>query len=287
MPTKTWCKTQATRLGICSIQRLKAGGSGSSVIACFHYCPVQLNIMEELNEIIVFENSDGLARLEVQTDYDTVWLTQRQLAELFNKNIRTINEHILNIFKEGEADEDATVRNFRIVRLEGERQVEREVKHYNLDITISVGYRVKSQRGVEFRRWATGVLKQYLIDGYTLNPTRLGKAPGSLLDLFKMQVQLWERQELLNNELQQDIQQLGEKIQHIEAKVKSVDDNYYTIAGYCSLHKIACPFHKAKGWGKTATRLSREQGITTGTAHDERFGLVRTYHQDILKIAIK
>ena len=130
-------------------------------------------------------------------------------------------------------------------------------------------------------------IKQYLIDGYALNDRRLQNAPSSLLDLFKMQVQLWERQELMNTELKDEITHIGKKIQSIESKIKSVDDGYYTIAGYCSLNKIPCPLHKAKEWGKIATKLSRQQIIDTGSAHDERFGRVRTYHQDILKEAIK
>ncbi len=238
-------------------------------------------------EVVVFQSSDGQARLEVTTDYDTVWLSQQQVSQLFDKDIRTVNEHIINIYREGELEEGATVRNFRMVRLEGKREVEREIKHYNLDVVISVGYRVKSQRGVEFRQWATKILKQYLVEGYAINEARLKKAPGSLLDLFKMQVQLWEEQKLTNTEIRDDIKNIGEKIQSIEAKIKSVDDGYYTIAGYCALNKIPCPLHKAKGWGKLATKLSREKNITTGTAHDERFGRVRTYHQNILKAVIR
>lgn len=242
---------------------------------------------EKDKEVVVFESKDGEARLEVRTDFDTVWLSQQQISHLFDKNVRTVNEHIKNIYKEGELEEDPTIRNFRIVQIEGDREVERDVKHYNLDVIISVGYRVKSKRGVEFRQWATRILKQYLIDGYALNEARIRNAPGSLLDLFKMQVQLWERQELVNSELREDIEKIGDKIIAIEARIKSTDENYYTIAGYCALHKIPCPLHKAKEWGKSATRLSRESSTPTGTAHDERFGKVRTYHKDILEQVIQ
>ncbi|MFT4760318.1 MAG: hypothetical protein ACI9XO_002601 [Paraglaciecola sp.] len=98
-----------------------------------------------------------------------------------------------------------------------------------------------------------------------------------------MQVPLWERQELMNLEIRQDIQELGNKIMRIEAEVTSVDDHYYTIVGFCRLQKMACLIHKAKEWGKVATRMSREMSMPTGTAHDERFGKVRTYHVDVLK----
>ncbi len=239
---------------------------------------------EKQNEIIIFQSTDGQARIEVQTDYDTVWLTKDQIAALFQRDRSVISRHINNIFREEELERDDTtsfVQNLH--KTSGGRPLE----YFSLDVIISVGYRVKSKRGVEFRQWATKVLRQYLVDGYALNPVRLKHAPGSLLDLFKMQVQLWERQELLNTEIQEDIKQLGEKILNIEAKITSVDDHYYTIAGYCNLHKVPCPLHKAKEWGKLATKLSRESSIATGTAHDERFGKVRTYHVDILKQAIQ
>ncbi|WP_269899976.1 virulence protein RhuM/Fic/DOC family protein [Paenalcaligenes faecalis] len=121
----------------------------------------------------LFTSSDGQAHLEVTLEKDTVWLSQAQMGRLFNKDVRTVNEHIGNVFSEGELDRQPTIRKFRIVRQEGTRQVQREIDHYNLDMIISVGYRVKSQRGVEFRRWATQVLKDHLVQGYTLNQQRL------------------------------------------------------------------------------------------------------------------
>lgn len=106
-------------------------------------------------------------------DQDTVWLDQAQMALLFDKDVRTVNEHIGNVFAEGELAKDATIRKFRIVRQEGRRQVRREIEHYNLDVIISIGYRVRSPQGVQFRQWATRTLKQHLVDGYTLNQHRL------------------------------------------------------------------------------------------------------------------
>lgn len=238
---------------------------------------------EENKDIVLFESKDGEAQLAVKTDFDTVWLTQAQLVDLFGRDKSVISRHINNIFKEEELNKNSVVAKFATTAADGKIY---QVDHYNLDVVISVGYRVKSQRGVEFRKWASKILKQYLIDGYVINETRMQNAPGSLLDLFKMQVQLWERQELLNTEVKDDIHRLGEKILAIEAKIKSVDEGYYTIAGYCSLNKIPCPLHKAKEWGKLATRSSREKGIPTGTAHDERFGKVRTYHKDVLQEVI-
>lgn len=236
---------------------------------------------ENYQEVIIFESTDGEAKLEVTTDYDTVWLSKEQMAQLFNRDRSVISRHINNIFQEKELEKKGNVQKMHV------SYSDRPVEFYTLDVVISVGYRVKSKRGVEFRQWATKILKQYLLDGYAINETRIKNAPSSLLDLFKMQVQLWERQELLNTEIQVDIKKLGDKIIEIESKIKSVDDSYYTIAGYCSLNKIPCPLHKAKEWGKAATKLSREKNISTGTAHDERFGRVRTYHQDVLKNVIK
>jgi hypothetical protein len=110
---------------------------------------------ESKSEIILYQTEDNRTRIEVRLENETVWLTQKQMAELFQKDMRTINEHIQNVFGEGELQRGATIRKFRIVQLEGARSVEREVDFYNLDVVISVGYRVKSPRGTQFRIWAT------------------------------------------------------------------------------------------------------------------------------------
>lgn len=121
------------------------------------------------DEILIYQDEQGNANIDVRIQQETVWLTQKQMAELFDKNVRTINEHINNVYEEGELQRNSTIRKFRIVQTEGKRKVEREVEHYNLDVIISVGYRVKSVRGTQFRIWATNILKQYLKDGYALN----------------------------------------------------------------------------------------------------------------------
>lgn len=124
------------------------------------------------SDILIYQNQEGNINVDVRLEEETVWLTQDQMAQLFGKGRSTITEHIGNIFKEGELDENATRRNFRLVRLEGNREVERDVEHYNLDVIISVGYRVKSQQGTQFRIWATQRLKEYIIKGFTLNDER-------------------------------------------------------------------------------------------------------------------
>ena len=119
--------------------------------------------------IVVYQSEDNTLRLDVQMAQETVWLSQQQMAELFNSTIPNISIHIRNIFKEGELDKEATVKDFLIVQNVGGRQVTRHVAYYNLDVIISVGYRVKSQRGVLFRQWATKVLREYLFRGYAFN----------------------------------------------------------------------------------------------------------------------
>jgi prophage maintenance system killer protein len=126
-------------------------------------------------QVRIFTSTDGQAHLEVALDQDTVWLSQAQMAELFGKDVRTVNEHIGNVFAEGELEKEGTIRKFRIVRKEGKRQVQRDIEHYNLDAIISVGYRVSSKRATQFRQWATGVLKDHLVQGYTLNQRRLAE----------------------------------------------------------------------------------------------------------------
>ncbi len=129
-------------------------------------------------EFLFYQTEDGQTRIEVRVEGETVWLSQRVMAELFQKDVRTISEHIRNVFDEGELRESATIRKFRIVQTEGSRQVEREVEHYNLDVIISVGYRVKSLRGTQFRIWATQRLREFIVKGFTLDDQRLKQAGG-------------------------------------------------------------------------------------------------------------
>jgi hypothetical protein len=125
------------------------------------------------SELILYTTPDQQTRIEVRLEDETVWLSQRQLAELFQKSVPTINEHIANVFDEGELEREATIRKSRIVQTEGAREVTREVELYNLDVIISVGYRVKSHRGTQFRIWATQRLREYLVKGFALDDDRL------------------------------------------------------------------------------------------------------------------
>jgi len=125
------------------------------------------------SELILYTTPDHQTRIEVRLESETVWLSQRQMAELFQKSVPTINEHIANIYEEGELDRDPTIRKSRIVQTEGGREVGREVELYNLDVIISVGYRVKSHRGTQFRIWATQRLREYIVKGFALDDERL------------------------------------------------------------------------------------------------------------------
>lgn len=122
-----------------------------------------------MSEIEIYQGSSNEVQIEVQFDDETVWLTQKQMALLFDKNVMTINEHIKNIYEEQELEQNPTIRKSLIVQKEGKREIKREVLLYNLDVIISVGYRVKSKRGTQFRQWATQRLKDYLLKGYAIN----------------------------------------------------------------------------------------------------------------------
>jgi prophage maintenance system killer protein len=123
-------------------------------------------------EVLVYEAPDGGVRVEVKLDRDTVWLTQRQMSELFETTPENVLMHLRNIFADGELEAAATAKDFLAVQTEGSRQVKRSLKHYNLDAIISVGYRVNSRRGVRFRQWATNTLRDHLVRGYTINQQR-------------------------------------------------------------------------------------------------------------------
>ncbi|MDR3133348.1 MAG: virulence RhuM family protein, partial [Prevotellaceae bacterium] len=137
-------------------------------------------------EIIIYQAPDGATNLDVRLENESVWLTQRQIAHLFGTEIPAISKHIKNIVKSGELDEKATISKMEIIQMEGSRYITREVVHYNLDMILSVGYRVNSKNATQFRIWANRVLKDYLIKGYAINP----KAKLEQLDDLKKTVKL-------------------------------------------------------------------------------------------------
>lgn len=136
-----------------------------------------------MNEFLIYQSEDGKTRLSVALEDETLWLSQQQLTDLFGKAKGTISEHIKHIFEDGELVQEATVRLFRTVQIEGSRSVEREVAHYNLDMVLAMGYRVRSPVGVRFRQWASTQLKDFIVKGFALDDERL-KNPGRGRDYF-------------------------------------------------------------------------------------------------------
>lgn len=195
------------------------------------------------SEIVIYKSEDGNIKVDVLFEDETVWLTQVQMVNLFQSTKQNISLHINNIFKEGELDKKATVKNYLTVREEGNRHVKRDIEYYNLDVVISVGYRVKSYQGTQFRIWATQRLREYIIKGFTLNDERF--TTGSSMNYFK---------ELLDRIRQI---RLSEKVFYQQIK-----DIYATSIDYDPSDEMTLAFYKEVQnkllWavsGKTAAEL--------------------------------
>jgi len=157
----------------------------------------------ESSKIKIYKTPEGNTSIEVKLEKETVWLSQKQMAELFDKDSDTIGLHLNNIYKSGELDEFSTTEKYSVVRQEGKRKVKRRIKYYNLDAIISVGYRVNSKRGILFRKWATELLKNYLIKGYVINQQRIEKENKRLKELQESVIILrntFDFKELSNDE---------------------------------------------------------------------------------------
>jgi len=129
-------------------------------------------------KIVIYQSEDGKTKIQTTLENETLWLTQKSISELFNVTTATINEHIKNIYAENELEENPTIRDFLIVQTEGKREVKRTVKHYNLDMIIALGYRVKSSTATQFRKWATNILKEYVVKGFAMNDEMLKEQGG-------------------------------------------------------------------------------------------------------------
>jgi hypothetical protein len=127
------------------------------------------------NQIGIYQSPDGQTQIDVKFDQETIWLNQKQMADLFDKDSDTIGLHLKNIYSDGELDENLTTEYFSVVRQEGQRKIRRRIKFYNLDSIISIGYRVNSKKGTQFRIWATQRLKDYLVQSYAVNEKRLAE----------------------------------------------------------------------------------------------------------------
>lgn len=150
-------------------------------------------------QIQIFTSADGEVQLNIKLEQETLWLTQLQMSNLFETTPENVLMHLKNIFSEQELDETATTKGFLVVRQEGTRQVQRELKHYNLDAIISVGYRVNSSRATQFRVWATGTLKQHLVEGYTLNRRRLHERGIEFEQAISLLSRTLVKQQLMNS----------------------------------------------------------------------------------------
>ena len=153
--------------------------------------------MKNNNEIVIFETEDKAVTLSVPVEQETVWLNRNQMSELFDRDVKTIGKHINNALKEELSADNSTVAKFATVQIEGEREVERNIEYYNLDVIISVGYRVKSKRGVEFRKWANSVLKQYILQGYAVNHNRIAQL-GEVIKIMNRTQNELDSQQVLN-----------------------------------------------------------------------------------------
>ena len=178
--------------------------------------------------ILIYQNEKGDTKIDVYFEEDTIWMTQKAMCELYQVDVRTINEHIGNILTDGELEEPATIRNFRIVRQEGNRQVQREIKHYNLDMILAVGYRVRSHVGIHFRRWASNILTEYMKKGFALNDERLRNPKEFGADYF--------------DELLERIRDIRASEKRVYQKVKEI---FALSADYDSKSEIAQNFFKS------------------------------------------
>jgi hypothetical protein len=156
--------------------------------------------MHSNNQIVIYQSEDGQTQVDVRLENETVWLTQAQMVELFQTTKQNVSLHVGNVFREGELEQESTVKEYLTVQNEGERKVSRKVKYYNLDVIISVGYRVKSKRGTAFRIWANKVLKQYLMKGYAVNERMHKEQIGELRQLVGMLGRTIQNQPLLSND---------------------------------------------------------------------------------------
>ncbi len=179
-------------------------------------------------ELVIFQAENGEISFKSDTAHDTIYATQKQMAEVFGVDVRTINEHISNIFKTQELDEVPTVRNFRIVQMEGNRKVSRNIDHYNLDMIISVGYRVNSKTATKFRKWATSTLKQHVTKGYTINERLLKENQLNAEKIIKT-IQLLSKDNIKIGV--DDVLELIKSYTHTWFSLQSYDEDKLPISG--------------------------------------------------------
>ncbi|MFM8341930.1 MAG: RhuM family protein [Methylomonas sp.] len=201
----------------------------------------------ENSQIAIYQTADGKTHLDVRLERDSVWLTQRQMSEVFDTTPENILMHLKNIFRDNELVEEATAKDFLVVRAEGNRRVSRNLKHYNLDAIISVGYRVNSKKGTQFRIWASNILKQYLIQGYALNQQKLQAQQEKLADLkqaIALSSRLVHNKDLSVSE-SQGILAILEKYSHALAVLDDYDHQRLQVAGLRSVEQAKIGYDEA------------------------------------------
>ncbi len=178
----------------------------------------------EDNKILIYQSEDGQTQLDVRLENDTVWLSQSQMVELFQTTKQNVSLHVNNVFKEGELDQKSTVKDYLTVQKEGKRVISRKVKYYNLDVIISVGYRVKSKRGTAFRIWARNVIKDYLVKGYAVNERIRREQIGELRQLVGILGRAIQNQPLMPSK---DSQALFDVVTDYAYALDTLDDYDY------------------------------------------------------------
>ena len=186
-----------------------------------------MNENEEKGEIVLYQ-PEGEVRLEVRVENDTVWLTQAQMAELFSVKENTITYHIHEIFETDELDHVSTTRKIRVVRKEGQRNVARHIDFYNLDMIISIGYRVNSKMGVRFRRWANQVLKDYMLKGYAINQHKIA-TDLQIADRLQEQRQLIEKQNAEIENVKRDVAEQDSRLSAVEKHIEKLSQKFRKV----------------------------------------------------------
>ena len=195
-------------------------------------------------EIIIYQTSDGLTNLDVKLENDTVWLNRQQMAELFDRDIKTIGKHINNALNE-ELEDISTVAKFATVQTEGSRLVERQVEHYSLDMILSVGYRVKSNRGIQFRIWANKILKEYLVKGFVVNQQAKIKQLQEALDSIKVLTGIATRPTLLDDEAKGILQVISDYAHGLDI-LDQYDHQQLTIEPSATKEQFRATYEAAK-----------------------------------------
>ena len=195
-------------------------------------------------EIIIYQTSDGVTNLDVKLENDTVWLNRQQMAELFDRDIKTIGKHINNALNE-ELEDISTVAKFATVQTEGSRLVERQVEHYNLYMILSVGYRVKSNRGIQFRIWANKILKEYLVKGFVVNQQAKIKQLQEALDSIKVLTGVATRPTLLDDEAKGILQVISDYAHGLDI-LDQYDHQQLTIEPSATKEQFRATYEAAK-----------------------------------------